>query len=282
MLHVTNTDSTVNAIREATRQNDVLPWRDVLHEGPTPANLTLEGMTDVRARFLADCGWAKYKDIRREMGGRDAALLAAPQITLWFEHDLGDQLQLIQILSELASRKADVHLICTSQYLGPMDAPQMAALRKQSLTVSKAQFALAERAWTAFCSPNRLALDTLLTEDLSALPFLADALRRHLDDFPSGVNGLSRTDRQILEAVRDGAQIVKKIFWAFQAKEQARFMTDSVLDLHIKRMTKVRNALLTSAPVTLTETGRKVLAGELNLIELSELDRWHGGVHLKR
>ena len=74
MLHVTNGDSAVNPIREATRSNDVLPWRDVLHEGPTPADLTLEKMSDVRSRFLADCGWAKYKDIRREMGGRDAAL----------------------------------------------------------------------------------------------------------------------------------------------------------------------------------------------------------------
>ena len=258
MLHITNDDSAVNGIREATRQNDVLPWRDVLHEGPTPAGLSLEKMTDVRARFLADCGWAKYKDIRREMGGRDSALLAAPQITLWFEHDLGDQLQLIQILSALAGRKADVQLICTSQYLGPMEASQMAALWKQRQPVTPAQYSLAERAWVAFCSPDRSALDALLTENLSALPFLADALRRHLDDVPSEVDGLSRTDRQILEAVNEGAQTAKKIFWAFQAKEQARFMTDSVLDLHIKRMTKMRPALLTPAPITLTETGRKL------------------------
>ncbi len=261
MLHVTNGDSTVNAIREATRQNDVLPWRDVLYEGPKPAGLTLEQMTDVRARFLADCGWAKYKEVRREMGGRDAALLSAPQITLWFEHDLGDQLQLIQILSALTGRKVDVQLICTSQYLGPMDAPQMAALWKQRQPVTAAQFSLAARAWTAVCSPDRAALDSLLTEDTSALPFLADAVRRYLDDFPSEGNSLSRTDRQILEAVNQGAQNAKKIFWAFQAKEQARFMTDSVLDLHIKRMTKMRPSLLTPDPITLTETGRKTLRG---------------------
>ena len=264
MLHVTNTDSTVEAIRAATRHNDVLPWRDVLHEGPTPANLTLEGMTDVRARFLADCGWAKYKEIRREMGGRDAALLSAQQMTLWFEHDLGDQLQLLQILSSLIGRKADIQLICTSQYLGPMDSQQMTALWKQRLPVTPAQFSLAERAWAAFCSPDRADLDALLKENLSPMPFLADALRRHLDDFPSEDKSLSRTDRQILQAVQDGAQMPKKIFWAFQAKEQARFMTDAVLELHIKRMTKIRPSLLTPIPITLTETGRKALAGELN------------------
>jgi hypothetical protein len=282
MLHITNGDSTVNAIREATRDNNVMPWRDILHEGPTPAGLTLEKMSDVRARFLADWASAKYKETRREMGVRDAALLSAPEITLWFEHDLYDQLQLIQILSALAGRKTEVQLICTNQYLGPMHAGQMAELWKQRAPVSVEQFSLGNRAWVAFCSPDRSALDELLTQDLSALPFLADALRRHMDDFPSEVNGLSRTDRQILEAVNEGAQNLKKIFWAFQAKEQARFMGDTTLDLHIKKLTKVRKPLLTAPPITLTEVGRKVLAGELNQIQLNGLDRWHGGVHLKR
>jgi len=128
MLHVTNDDATVNPIRETTRQNDVLPWRDILHEGPTPAGLTLEKMSDVRARFLADCGWATYKELRREMGGRDSAILTEPQITLWFQHDLGDQQKLIQILSALAARKAEVQLIFTNQYMGPMEAHQTTAL----------------------------------------------------------------------------------------------------------------------------------------------------------
>ena len=281
MLHVTNDDATVNPIREATRQNDVLPWRDILHEGPTPAGLTLEKMSDVRARFLADCGWATYKELRREMGGRDSAILTEPQITLWFQHDLGDQLKLIQILSALAARKAEVQLICTNQYMGPMEAHQMAALWKQRQPVSPVQFSLAEKAWVAFCAPDRSTLDALLSEDLSALPFLADALRRHLDDFPSEKTGLSRTDCQILETISDGTHLPKKIFWAFQVKEQTRYMTEAVLELHIKRMTKTRPAMLTASPLTVTQTGRKVLAGELKMGDLSGTERWHGGVRIR-
>ena len=75
------------------------------------------------------------------------------------------------------------------------------------------------------------------------------------------------TSRLILSSISKRvpcAQMPKKIFWAFQAKEQARFMTDAVLELHIKRMTKIRPSLLTPMPITLTETGRKALAGELN------------------
>src|SRR3954451_693306 len=150
MLHVTNGDSAVAGISEATRSNQVLPWRDVLHEGPTPAGMTLEQMSDHRARFLAGWSGRKYKEIRREMGVRDSALLAAPQITLWFEHDLYDQLQLIQILSALANRKADVQMICTNRYLGPLDAEEMKELWKLRQPVSREQFAMGERAWAAF------------------------------------------------------------------------------------------------------------------------------------
>jgi hypothetical protein len=281
MLHVTNGDSAVRAISEAMRSNDVLPWRDVLHEGPTPAGLSLEKMSDVRAKFLAECGWATYKALRREMGGRDTALLTAPTITLWFEHDLYDQLQLIQILSALSKRKPETHLICTDQYLGPLNAAQMAELWKLRKPVSQAQFALGDRAWTAFCSPDRTALETLLTENLSDLPFLEAALRRHLADFPSETNGLSLTDRYILEAVTEGAENFKQIFQAYWKKDEPRFMSDSVLEMRVKKLTRVRKPLLTAPPIKLTETGRKVLDGELNHVELNGIDRWLGGVHLK-
>jgi hypothetical protein len=281
MLHVTNGDSSVNAIGEAVRSNEVLPWRDVLHEGPTPAGLRLEQMSDVRARFLAECGWGKYKDVRREMGGRDTALLTAPRITLWFEHDLYDQLQLIQILSALTTRHPEVSLICTDQYLGPMNAAQMAQLWKLRQPVSPAQLALGHRAWVAYCSPDRAAIETLLTEDLSALPFLAAALRRHLEDFPSEKNGLSLTDRYILEAVTEGAETFKQIFNAYQKKDEPRFMGDSILERRLQKLTKVRKPLLTPPPIKITEVGRQVLAGELNHVQINGIDRWLGGVHLK-
>jgi hypothetical protein len=281
MLHVTNGDSSVNAIGEAVRSNEVLPWRDVLHEGPTPAGLRLEQMSDVRARFLAECGWGKYKDVRREMGGRDTALLTAPRITLWFEHDLYDQLQLIQILSALTTRHPEVSLICTDQYLGPMNAAQMAALWKLRQPVSPVQLSLGHRAWVAYCSPDRVAIETLLTEDLSALPFLAAALRRHLEDFPSEKNGLSLTDRYILETVTEGAETFKQIFNAYQKKDEPRFMGDSILEKRLQKLTKVRKPLLTPPPVKITEVGRQVLAGELNHVQINGIDRWLGGVHLK-
>ena len=56
VLHITNGDSAVGLMREGGISGDILPWRDVLHDGPVPGGLDLEALSRVRARFLADRG----------------------------------------------------------------------------------------------------------------------------------------------------------------------------------------------------------------------------------
>jgi hypothetical protein len=96
---VTNGDSVA-----ALLDGEVLPWRDVLHEGPVPPGLRLAGLRAVRARFVADCGWASFDDVLRDFESRDRALEDAEEVVLWFERDLYDQLQLIQVLDRLDGR----------------------------------------------------------------------------------------------------------------------------------------------------------------------------------
>jgi hypothetical protein len=280
MLHVTNGDSAVHAIEQATGSRHVLPWRDILHEGPTPAGLGLEQMSDIRARFLADCGFGKYKELRREFGLRDKALLEADGVTLWFDHDLYDQLQLIQILSAIPKTKAT--LICSDIYVGELDAEQMAKLRLLRSPVTESQFELARRAWDAFCAPDPSDLRKLVEEDTSALRFLGAALRRHLEEFPDETTGLGRSDSQILRAVADGARSFHEIFAATAQREEPRYMGDAPFKFYIDRLTNCRRPLLTEKPIQLTDTGVKVQSGELNYISLNGLDRWLGGVHLDR
>jgi hypothetical protein len=288
MLHVTNGDSAAQTLRKAALGGDVLAWRDMLHEGPLPAGLPLERMSDTRARFLSGLGFGKYKDMRREFGARDTALLSARKTTLWFEHDLYDQLQLIQILAALKSSSAEISLICIDSFpgiepfhgLGQLNAEQFRSLWPQRKPVSKEQFATADRAWKALTSPSRDALDALLTDDTSALPYIAAAIRRHLEEFPAPADGLSRTERQILTAVANGATRFKDVFQANSKMEESPYMGDTTVQSYIDRLTNCRKPLLTRDPISLTDTGRSVLAGEANHIALNGIDRWLGGVHL--
>src|SRR4029077_4661912 len=101
MLHITNGDSVVGTFRQVKFPGAYLSWRDVLHDGPVPQTETLTELSDVRARALAGFGWGSYEKIRADFTARDQALenfLKHEEVVLWFEHDLFDQLQLIQLL----------------------------------------------------------------------------------------------------------------------------------------------------------------------------------------
>ncbi len=43
ILNITNGDSAVELMRKAGISGEYLPWRDVLHDGPVPAGLSLPG-----------------------------------------------------------------------------------------------------------------------------------------------------------------------------------------------------------------------------------------------
>src|SRR5439155_12083557 len=98
LLHVTNGESAGNTLRQTALGGAVLPWQDVLHDGPVPAAPRAE-LLHIRAGFLSDCGWGSRRAILSSLERRDQqfieALRRGSQVVLWFEHDLYDQLQLL-------------------------------------------------------------------------------------------------------------------------------------------------------------------------------------------
>src|SRR5688500_7208510 len=134
MLHITNGDAAVEVMVRAGIEGDILPWRDVLHEGPVPGGLALENLSEVRAAFIADSGWGEQDEVVREFRARDAKLAGFrehEEVVLWFEHDLYDQLQLLQLLDWLSRQDpaaTRLSMICVGEYLGPMEPGRLAAL----------------------------------------------------------------------------------------------------------------------------------------------------------
>jgi hypothetical protein len=279
MLHVTNGESV--SLRDTGLPGEILVWLDVLHEGPVPAGLDPAELRRVRGIFL-DAEWPRGTPAEMELARRDARLTAHDEITLWFEHDLFDQLQLIQILDRLNGVASHVHLISTDRYLGPMAAAELAALWPARHTVSDAEFDLAEAAWQSFCSPDPMAIEELLARDTSALPFLAGALRRHLQQFPSVEGGLARTERQILQTALAGQHAFATLFSAEQRMEERIFMGDAVLRRWIRGLTDCRHPLLSvqDGVYRVTNLGREALMGSADYVRLNGINRWLGGVHL--
>lgn len=301
MLHIVNGDSTRIALERSNVPGTCASWGDVLHEGPTPAGVTPEEWRRVRVDYLVSAIEGIEEDagsVARQYDREDAALESWPghdEVVFWLEHDLYDQLLLIHHLDWL-SRIPDRHgtcfsLICGSTYLGPLKPEQLDALFPTRAPIVDAQVQLGGRAWQAFCAPEPHALAIVAASDTSALPFLAGALKRHFDDYPSIENGLSRSERQILTAFDEGASSLPDAFAACARMEERVFMGDITFLTIVSRLASGAHPLITKpdgpmrhgfprGEVTLTDVGRDVLAGRADQIRLNGIDRWMGGVHL--
>ncbi|HEY7483506.1 MAG TPA: hypothetical protein VH912_03510, partial [Streptosporangiaceae bacterium] len=100
-LHVSNGDATDLPGTGLARH--IVYWRDVLHEGPVPA-VGHEELREIRAAFLIGADADDRAEGMRMFRERDAALEGNRdgEYVLWFEADLYDQLQIVEILSRLA------------------------------------------------------------------------------------------------------------------------------------------------------------------------------------
>jgi hypothetical protein len=297
-------------MRSAGIVGRTVPWDDVLHEGPVPAGLNAAALRDTRAAFLASCGWGSRNELVRRLADRDALVeqlrgadARAPrvdEIVLWFEHDLFDQLQLLQILDRLPLDGGPrLTAVPDDDYLGYQPASRFAELFASRREVTSSQRIAARDAWEAFRAADPRAIVDVMSR-VSDLRHLPAALRRHLQQFPSVQNGLSRTEQQTLEAVARGASLVRDLFiQANHRSEEAVFMGDAAFLFHIRglwrcpapliRVAKTASATSSFPPhalsldneITLTDDGRRVLAGDADRVALCGIDRWLGGVHCK-
>ncbi len=307
MLHITNGDCAAGGLREAGIAGEILPWRDALHDGPVPADLTLEQMSTVRAQFIADCGWGEYNQVLEDFEDRDAKLGRASEheeIILWFEHDLYDQLQLLQLLDWFSRRRpqgTQVTLVCKNEYLGEAASERITALFETRTAVTADQLTLASEGWAAFSSPDPERLLAFITKDTSALPYLKPASTRFLEEYPSVENGLSRNERQILQIVGSGITGPAEMFQRSQEMEEARYLGDRPFFTYLNKLVEADQPLLKSEDkrrvtsssdshsthhrgersVVLTDAGRDVLDDKLDWVRLNRIDRWLGGVHLR-
>lgn len=72
-----------------------------------------------------------------------------------------------------------------------MSGERPAALFGTEHEVTRAECNLARKAWRAFCAADPSGIEALIHEETAPLPFLRQALLRHLQQFPSTGNGLS-------------------------------------------------------------------------------------------
>jgi hypothetical protein len=301
-LHIANGTSVTGTLDPIAVPGDRMIWCDPLHDGPVPADVPDAELRRVRAAFLAGSSAApeaSREEILVELERADQQVADAArydEVVLWYEHDLFDQLNLIQLLERLSrvSPRPVVTLICIDAHpnhprfkgLGELSATELTALLPRRAAVTDAQYVSASTAWRAFRSPDPRDIERWLETDTGALPFLAPALRRHLEEFPWTTTGLSRREGRALALLRNGDQTTWELFRQFDGDDRTFYVTDTSLLEVLTRLASAtpplvemgqlpdESAGLPNVPVKLSPAGAQ-LSGDLHGIK-----KWLGGVYI--
>lgn len=287
-LHITNGDIAAKLIRDFDPDGVVIPWRDVLHEGPLHTHTRAIYLAE-RARFIAGSGWAEDSAVRAMLEERDAAVLGAArnsQVVLWFEPDLYDQLQLLDVASLLScvTGAPPIHSIEPGMYLGTARPEQLPDLFAGRRRVLGDELSAAHDVWFALGDGDPRSVEAALAR---ATPFryVGSALRRFFEELPWMSDSLSRLERAVLVALSDGASALRDVFRMTSQSEEWVFCGDSAWMLVIDRLSTAP-ALVTAparnvdgqprweSPLSLTELGRSALNGSVGPEHSLPRERW--------
>ncbi len=302
-LHIRCGTDIQHGLVEAGIEGDFLPFFDPFCVGPLGEWTPTEQVAE-RARFLATALGLGPEPLQRQHHAHYAALErldAYARILLWFEHDSFDQTILTYLLARFHTEppKGRLELIVLDQApgvtrflgLGQLDAEGLAWAYQQRRAVTTEQLALGARAWRAMVAHDPRPLARLTREGTPALPLLAPALRRHLQELPARHDGLRLTERLTLQALAsDGPQRAGQLFQALvNGLEPLPFLGDTLYGWLLRELAAEPHALVTLTPaaagepwhhaeLTLSEVGRAVLAGERHRLDAGAPGHWVGGV----
>jgi hypothetical protein len=198
-LIITNGDIAAELLAAAGMGDEILPWRDVLHEGPIAGDLA--ACTSVRVPYLAFRFGLDLASILADFTARDALVVAHhrfPRIQLWFEHDLYDQLQLIQIISFFGDvgRRDGLVLVQADDFLGRERPDTIRRFAAKARPLAAPDIGLAQAAWRALARDTPEAAAGLARTGDDRLPCLRPALKRFLEELPAPGTGLGSVDIQ--------------------------------------------------------------------------------------
>lgn len=306
ILLYTNGTSAIDILNTAKVPGTKREWIEALHDGPVPLTKTRDELYRIRADHFAALGWTSAEEALKRFGHRDEPLSQPDEYTelqLWFEHDLFDQLQLIQLLDHLSDFPAwqgKTVLYQFDAFLGRLRPEQIRERQPRLIAVTEAQIDLARTAWKAFRQESPEELMELAGANSPALPFLQAALLRLCQEFPSPESGLGRTEAQILSAVAAGNENPRDIFRHNQDQEEAQFTGDSSFFAFLQRLTIGPRPLLRTASgepfrtpaetgyteafrnqsIHLTEAGEAVRRGDHDWLASLPAPYWIGGVRI--
>jgi hypothetical protein len=305
-LHVRCGSDIGPVLKSAGFVGDFLEYSDPLCQGPV---LDEAGWLDRRADFLADAysGWTGQtrQQIAEKLGAAEERLQSAAaryrRIVLWFEHDTYDQLILARCLAQFAETPpAQLELISPAHYpgstrfigLGQLPPEALWLLWNEREQVSAGSMRAGHTVWTLLRSPDPRPLSEMAAVGIPALPQLARAIRRHCQELSWTSDGLSLTERLILQFLSERPRTVNETFYHLMLeREPLPWLGDLMFRFVVENMKGAKQPVFTAAfdgidrswpkeRLTITELGLAILARRVDWLSLHPPVRWVGGVSI--
>ena len=305
-LHIRCGSDLEQPFKQAGFGGDFLEYSDALCQGPVVAD---DAWLSRRAAFLANAygvwmGQTAEQVADKLQQAEDCLQSAARQyerVVIWVEHDSYDQLVLARCLARFAEappRRLD--LISVARFpgdarfvgLGQLPPEALRLLWAERQPVSAEQLALGRSVWAMLRRGDPTALAAAARSGGTELPHLKRAIRRHCQELPWRRDGLSLTERLVLQLLSEAARTVGDLFSALvREREPLPWLGDIMLLFILDGMRSTREPVLAgdvgAGPghwadehLVVTDLGRAVLAGQVDFLSLSPPDRWLGGVRI--
>ncbi|MCW5715253.1 MAG: DUF1835 domain-containing protein [Bauldia sp.] len=303
-LIITNGDSAAEVLTAAGLPGRIVPWRDVLHEGPLVPAPSLSALSDIRAKFLSERFGVPFAEARADFLARDAVVEAHAlfdRVAIWVEHDLYDQLQLLQVLHHLhgSGRSEGLFLVQADDFIATQMPETVLRFGEAAIELKPAMLATGAALWEALIAPTPEGVLQRLRSPTSAFRFLRPALGRFIEELPATGSGLPRSSWVALSVVGQNGQTPRDVFSRLLASEEAAFMGDWSVFRVLDDLAFASEPLVAGLetpypcggepeavdaylerPLVLTKFGRTVLRGEADTVAINGIDRWWAGTHM--
>jgi len=223
-------------------------------------------------------------------------------VELWFDTDPNAQLRLVWLLdyfrsypdtaARLKLRLVDLEMI---------ELDRLGKWRPPTVDVTERELVTASAAWQAYRAATPEACVDLLGQDLSALPLLRPVLFDLLEELPSSATGLGATEMRLLELIASGYYRTNALFH-LRGLRQRRVFSDweigslleglahgprpaiAGLDDELRTLAtnnyRGRDEAYRRSRLSLTESGKAIVAHKEDFSRHNPIDRWWGGTRL--
>ena len=303
VLHIRCGSDIQRGLDEVGIAGAFLDFSDPYCQGPVE-ELDEAAFIEARADFVASAFGLDAAQVRKKHRLRYAKLANAAaygRIVLWFEHDSYDQLILAYLLKHFGAleERPELELVCIDDWpveprfigLGQLGPDDLATLCERRQAVTGDQLKLGAAVWAALVEPSPQNLVRLVEGGAPALPIMARALKRHLQELPAKSSGLSLTEEISLKALADrGALTGGALFRVLTLElEPLPYLGDTMYWYDLGRL--IAGGAINAdddtldwgeRTITLTELGRACLEGRADWLDHVTVDRFVGGIRVAR